>query len=204
MKDSEFQRFGDVVNGVMDVYGRERSPVAVALWWKVLQRFTLAEVESALAQHMHTSRFAPTPADITALLADRDGRPGPDEAWAMIPRSETESVIWTEEMARAYGIAAPLLTAGDAIAARKAFIDAYSADVARARLAGTPVKVNPSWGTNEASRAAAVRQAIDRKLLTPAKAQPFLAALPNYAEEVAATIQPLLAGTMRQLPAETP
>lgn len=204
MKDSEFQRFGDVVNGVMDVYGRERSPTAVALWWKVLQRYTLAEVESALAQHMRVSRFAPTPADVTALISDRDGRPGADEAWAMIPRSEAESVIWTEEMAHAYGVAGPLLQHGDPIAARKAFLEAYEGAVTKARLSGIAVKITPSWGADEASRASAVRQAVDRGLLTPAKAQSFLAALPNYAEEVAATIQPLLAGTMRQLPAETP
>lgn len=177
MNNSEFQRFGDVVNGVMDVYGRERSATAVALWWKVLQRFSLAEVESALAQHMHTSRFAPTPADVTALISDRDGRPGADEAWAMIPHSEAGSVIWTEEMAQAYGVAAPLLNMGDHIAARRAFIEAYNSAVAKARLAGVPVKVTPSWGWDEAGRESAVRNAVERGLLPASKATLYL---PTY------------------------
>lgn len=195
MNDSEFQRFGDVVSGVMDVYGRERSPVAVALWWKVLQRFSLAEVESALAKHMHTSRFAPTPADVTAMISDGDGRPGADEAWAMIPRSESESVIWTEEMAKAYGVAAPLLSNGDQIAARKAFIDAYTSAVAKARMNGDPVKVTPSWGWDERGRDSAIRTAIERGLLTQARAVALLPtfgasdALPAIAHDVAKRLE---------------
>lgn len=38
-----------------------------------------------------------------------DGRPGPEEAWAMIPKSEFSSVVWTAEMAEAFGISYKLI-----------------------------------------------------------------------------------------------
>jgi hypothetical protein len=177
MKQTEFKRFGDVLNGVMEVYGRDRSPTAIALWWKVLEKFELSDVEGALAQHVRTSRFAPTPADVVTIICERDGRPGAEEAWAMIPRSEAESVIWTEEMAKAYGVCAPLLSAGDSVAARRAFIDSYKSEVDKARLHGTPVKVTPSWGWDENSKEAAVRAAIERGMLTHQRA---VALLPTY------------------------
>ena len=33
-----------------------------------------------------------------------DGRPGPEEAWAIIPRSESDSVVWNRDMAEALGV----------------------------------------------------------------------------------------------------
>jgi hypothetical protein len=177
MRQSEFKRFGDILNGVMEVYGRDRSPTAIALWWKVLEKFDLADVEGALAQHVRTNRFAPTPADVVTIICERDGRPGAEEAWAMIPRGEAESVIWTEEMAKAYGVCAPLISAGDYVAARRAFIDSYKSEVDKARLSGIPVKVSPSWGWDENSKESAVRAAIERGMLTHQRALVFL---PTY------------------------
>ncbi len=54
-----------------------------------------------------------------------DGRPGVEEAWAMIPRDEAMSVVLTQEMMEAWGVAKPLIDEGDMVAARMAFKEAY-------------------------------------------------------------------------------
>jgi hypothetical protein len=177
MVKTDYNRFVTVLNAAMDVYGRERTGTALALWWKVLQPFTMEQVEAGLSSHLRTCRFAPTPADIIAAICSADGRPTADEAWAMIPRSESESVIWTDEMSYAYGIAAPLLEAGDAVAARRAFIDAYEGSVAKARSAGKPVKAWPSWGWDASGREIAVTNAVERGLLTHDQARGYLPAI---------------------------
>ena len=94
----------------------------------------------------------------------------------MCPRSEYDSVVWTDEMAGAYGIAAALLEHGDQVAARKAFLDRYEALVAKARAAGTPMRVSPSFGFDVGGREAAVQKAVDAGLLPVDRAQKFLPA----------------------------
>lgn len=182
MKQSDFKRFSEILSGVFEVYGKERSPTAAALWWKVLERFDLAAVEDALAEHIQTSKFAPTPADIITAMTSRDGRPTADEAWSMIPRDEQASVIWTDEMSKAYGIAAPLLEHGDAIAARRAFIDRYESEVSANRRMGVPVRSWPSWGWDEAGRGVALSRAVEIGLMSPMVAAQFALQLPDRAE----------------------
>jgi hypothetical protein len=179
MVESDYRRFVDIVSGVMGLYGRERSDVAVAIWWKVMQRFELESVEAALAEHVTLGKFAPTPADIIAILTAKDGRPTADEAWSMIPRDENASVIWTDEMSKAYGIAAPLLEHGDPVAARRAFIDRYQSEVARNRAAGIPVHAWPSWGWDERGRSAALAHAVEIGLLPARTAALYALQLPD-------------------------
>src|SRR3569832_801957 len=59
------------------------------------------------------------------LARIEDGRPGMEEAWAMMPKSELASVVWTDEMAQAWGVASPMLAQGDLVGARQAFCQAY-------------------------------------------------------------------------------
>ena len=107
-----------------------------------------------------------------AYIVDRidDGRPSPDEAWAMIPVTEAESVVWTSEMAEAYGAAAPLVMAGDRIAARMAFLDAYRRITRSARDQAIPVSWVPSLGWDESGRVAALTTAIERGRISRDKA----------------------------------
>lgn len=195
MKQSDFNRFSEILAGVFEIYtpGKDRSAVAGAIWWKLLQRFEFSAVEAALAEHVGASKFAPTPADIITILTSRDGRPTADEAWSMIPRSEDDSVMWTDEMARAYGMAAPLLERGDPIAARRAFIDRYESEVAAARRAGTPINVTPSWGRDAAGRGPALTRAMEVGMLSQASAAKYAVQLP-----VLAFTDPKISGLINQ------
>ena len=91
-----------------------------------------------------------------------DGRPGPEEAWAMIPRDESASVVWTDEMAAAYGVAYPLISEGEHIAGRMAFLEHYRAAVSKARLDGVRVNWVPSLGFDQVGRARALQDAADK------------------------------------------
>lgn len=89
-----------------------------------------------------------------------DGRPGVEEAWAMLPRGEEGSCAMTDEIAEAMGIAAPLIAEGDTVAARMAFKEAYAAACARAREAKRPAKWFLSLGSDAAGREAAAIEAV--------------------------------------------
>lgn len=112
-------------------------------------------------------------ADVIARLDD--GRPGPEQAWSMIPKDEDGSVVWTDEMATAFGAANPLLQSGDTIAARMAFREVYAAAVAKARDEATPVRWTPSLGRSIHERQAALEDAVRHGRLSAEQAQPLLA-----------------------------
>ncbi len=95
-----------------------------------------------------------------------DGRPGPEEAWAMIPKEEYKSVVWTREMAESFGIALPLIEEGDHIAARMAFIETYKAKCLDARNNHVLVHWEPSLGHDKNSREHVLREAAEKGRLT--------------------------------------
>lgn len=91
-----------------------------------------------------------------------DGRLGAEEAWAMLPKSESDSVVWTVEMAEALRAAQPLLDDGDRVGARMAFKQAYDRLVAQARDAARPADWQVSLGHSPRSRDDALREAVER------------------------------------------
>jgi hypothetical protein len=100
------------------------------------------------------------------LARIEDGRPSADEAWAAMPKSEHASVVWTEEMAQAWGIASPLLANADMTGARIAFQDAYAKAVLAARIKCAPVHWMPSLGSDVASRESVLLEALERHRLS--------------------------------------
>jgi hypothetical protein len=110
-----------------------------------------------------------------------DGRPGVEEAWALCPKSEELSVVWTEEMAEAFEIARKLLNEGDEIAARMAFKEKYSAIVLSARLDSKPPRWLVSLGWDKADRVRALSEAVRKRQISPSHAYGLLA--PESGEE---------------------
>lgn len=110
-----------------------------------------------------------TVSDIVTRL--EDGRPGAEEAWAMLPRNEVCTTVWTEEISASWGIVHHLIADGDRIAARMAFLENYRARVQKARDAGIPVKWTVSFGFDEGMRRSALEDAIRRGRLTEERAQ---------------------------------
>lgn len=123
-----------------------------------------------------------------------DGHPGPEEAWAMMPRSESQTVVWTAQMAESWGIASALLDEGDAVAARMAFREHYVKAVQAARDAGMRPKWRPSLGHDPGGRESVIREAVERGRLAVDHAR---LALPhggfNEGEPAAHCLEKLLA-----------
>lgn len=166
MTPDEFKPFSAMLARIVAALDQPAKPSAYfEVAFEALRPYPLRLISEALSAHLRDpqrGRFVPVAADVIAqinALAERDGRPGPQEAWAMIPTDEAASVIWSEEMAAAFGVAAPLLRAGDAIAARMAFLEAYRSRVADARSRGVAPRWSASYGTDVAGRAVAIEHA---------------------------------------------
>ncbi len=164
MLDFEKSKFLKMMQATLAVYDKAASAETVGLWWNLLSCYEFADVEIAFSQYLKSAegRFSPKPASIIAIInAMRpDGRPGVDEAWAMIPRDEYVSAVMTEEMSEAMGIAQPLLNEGDQIAARMAFKDAYTRIVEQNKRAGLAPKWFPSLGRDSKMRETVLNEAV--------------------------------------------
>lgn len=109
---------------------------------------------------------------------------GPNEAWALCPRDEAATVVWTDEIQGAYGAAEPLLQEGDQIGARMAFLEAYKRAVGESR---TAPRWSVSLGHDVNGRRAVLERAVTLGRLAPGHVatmlpppeQPRLRALPS-------------------------
>lgn len=162
MFETQKRAFSDLMDSVMPIYAIEASKPTKQIWWNLLVGYEFNDVGAAFAEYLRTGKFAPKPADIIALIDKMrpDGRPGADEAWAMIPRDEHSSVVWTEEMAEAFGIAKSLLGEGDQVAARRSFIEAYNRIVETNKRNGIVPKWFPSLGSDKEGLAHVLAEAV--------------------------------------------
>lgn len=170
MFQSDFEVFNGLLSAVSELYGKPPSAMVQSLYWGALREYDLATIRQAFDRHVRNpdgGQFMPKPADIIRTIASRidDGRPGVEEAWAMIPRDEATSVVWTSEMAEAWGIAQPLLNEGDPVAARMAFKEAYSAILSRVREERKPVQWIPSLGDDKHGRESVLLEAVRKNRL---------------------------------------
>lgn len=159
-----------------ELLGTSMSEIAAEVFAQDLARYPLQQVLGALARCRREVKGRLVLADVLNRLDD--GRPGPEEAWAMIPQDDGRSSVWTEEMQRAYGVACKLLAEDDAVGARMAFKEAYQREVQKARDEGVPVRWTATLGQDKGGRDQAKHDAAQRNRLAQG-----LPALPFQAPE---------------------
>lgn len=147
-----------------ELTGTQLSEPAARVFALDIGRYPEPMVLGALDRCRREVKGRLTPADVIQRLDD--GRPGPEEAWSILPFEEATTVVWTEEMQGAWGVALPLLEEGDRIAGRMAFLESYRTRVQRARDAGIPVKWTVSLGHDAKGREPVIAQAIERGRLS--------------------------------------
>lgn len=106
-----------------------------------------------------------------------DGRPGPEEAWARMPkgeRMEEDSVVWCEEERAAYAACRSLLVDGDLIGARMAFKERYEKELAEARSQRRPVQWIMSVGYDVEHRLTTLATAVQEKRMSLESALNFV------------------------------
>ncbi len=150
------------VAATAELCGKAFSPTAAALFLQDLDGFDEQAVIAALTRCR--KELDGRPFNVAAVIARiDDGRPGPEEAWAMLPSDEIQSTSWTDEMAQAWGVALPLIQDGDRIAARMAFKESYAKLVTAARDQKRPIKWSMSFGEDKNCRQTALSDAVRLK-----------------------------------------
>lgn len=155
MRDCDLAAFSEMLDAVCSLLSRGSytpNGVNTALWFRALAAYDIDTVRAGFDAHVkdpQRGRFVPTPADVIAQIdghAAADGRPGAEEAWATALRAsdEAQTVVWTDEIAQAWGIAKPVFDGGDEVGARMAFKEAYLRLVDEARRA----RVAPAWSAS--------------------------------------------------------
>lgn len=129
-----------------------------------LENYSSGDIVAALSRCRKELKTFPTVADVVARIDD--GRPGPEEAWAMIPKSEQDSTVWNEEISEAFAICRPLILEGDSIAARMAFKESYLKIIYEGRSKGTRPTWTPTFGFDKSARDSALQEAYDKKRLS--------------------------------------
>lgn len=150
-----------------EVMGSEIKPNVALVMVDDLSGYQLADVLQALTRvrREHTGKL--TLKVILEILAPAGGWISANEAWAIaLPAAdEAATVVWTQEMAKAWAVSKPILDAGDKIGARMAFIPAYDRFVDQAkRESRTPhYEISAGWDAN--LRELAVQNAVTAGLL---------------------------------------
>ena len=154
-----------------EITGTQLSEGAARVFAGDLSRYPPDQVLGALTRCRREVKGRLTVADVIGRLDD--GRPTPDEAWAMIPHDEATTAVMTEEMVQAWGISRE---AEDRVSARRAFLSAYRRLVQEARDAGVAVRWFPSLGTDPTAREAAISEAVRLGRLSATHAHALLPA----------------------------
>ena len=167
MNTNELDNFRKLFNTTADYYGKEKSADAMMIYWQALQPYSFDVVKEIINRHIQSSKFMPMVSELLDAMRSLDGRPGPEEAWSVLSaclNDEGKTVVWTEEMAKSFGVALGLQN--DRIAARMAFIESYKSMVAESRRKGIPIKWTASLGHKDSGREGPLLDAVKTGKLT--------------------------------------
>lgn len=175
MRKTDFDDFHALLADCMSVWGNAPSASLSAIWFRTLSPYSLDTISNAFTAHMRdpaNGKFEPKPGHIIEQIeraARNDGRPGPEEAWAisLTARSEDDTVVWTAECAQAWASAKPVMDMGDEVGARMAFREAYTRLVAEARARSEASAWEVSEGFDVDRRRIAVTAAIEAGRIPP-------------------------------------
>lgn len=181
MQSTDTQQFFEIWDQCAEMYGKEVSPGAKQMAFKLLAGYPLADIKLALRQHMSDpdgGQFYPKVADVIRKIRQHSQNqfPGAEQAWAMFPRDEALSACICDEMAVAWGVACEQ----DEISGRMAFKETYNREVARSQALNKSPKWFITCGHDKQHREQVALDAVRDKLISPAAAQTHL---PHIARE---------------------
>lgn len=208
MKPAEAQEFHDLLTGVLGFFGKPQpNEIEAEIWWEALSGIELVDIRAALSahiRHQERGRFAPKPADVIAAISAHVAAKwiSADEAWAQALQASDErnTVVWTDEAAKALASASPILAEGDKIGARMAFKQAYERAVHVALIERRAPRPLLSLGWDMQTRVDALESAVSSGLIARDQAEPHLLSARSEITEGGAAIAGLLSGKVIQHP----
>lgn len=159
-----------------ELCGRTFTEAAASVFCSDLAAYHEDAVLAALSRCRREVKGVLTTQDVISRMDD--GRPGVEQAWAMLPAGEDDTVVWTVEMAEAHAACAPLLAEGDRIAARMTFKEVYAKAVTQAVADGQPVQWSASLGWDLEKRKRVLLAAVEAGKLPALAAREECPALP--------------------------
>ncbi|RUR38516.1 hypothetical protein [Vreelandella populi] len=161
-----------------EVLGSEIKPAAASLMIRDLRQYPRAEIEQSLARCRSELTGRLTLAAILERMPSADAFLSANEAWALAlsGQDDLDTIVWTEEVAAAMGVARPVLDLGDKVGARMAFIGAYDREIAKAKAEGRKPKWQVSLGYSPERRQDAISEAIKLGRLEAPEVQHLLPA----------------------------
>lgn len=161
-----------------ELMGTEWSEEAARAVAEELSQYRIEDVKVALTECRKSLKGRLTLADILERIPS--GHPGPEVAWATIAKAmgnEQLTLVWTDEMREAYGIASQL--SDDPVQARLAFKERYLELIKKARQARTAPTWRVSLGYDLQGREVAIRDAVANGQLSYAHAKTLMPLLPE-------------------------
>jgi hypothetical protein len=201
----------DQLTIMAEAFGEKWTDERQEIYCAGLAEIQQERLEGAFRRARYELKWFPKLAELRELAGasadmSSDGRPGPEEAWARMPkgeRMEDDSIVWCKEERVAYGACRSLLLEGDQIGARMAFKERYEKELAASRSQGTPVHWTISSGYDIEHRLCVLASAIEEKRIDLDYAQNFV---PSERQEDFARMLPssatkgLLAGRVEKSP----
>ena len=133
MNTNDFQQFQQEWSAAVEcsANGKVLSENAMGMIFEDLEPYSLHTVKKALAHHRTVCKFAPTLADIIAIInpvIHSQQHIGADEAWAIAKTgmNDRNSLVATKEIIAAIAVAYEVYSQRDENPARMAFRDAYN------------------------------------------------------------------------------
>ena len=150
------------LGATMELSGQQVRPAALLLLAEDLTHIDKPVLRLALARIRAEHRGPILTGTVLQYVDHAMGRMLPAEAYglALTSADQQATVVWTDEIAQAWAVAAPLLDAGDKFGARQAFIEAYGRITGEARALRRRPVVQVSLGHDPEARTRAVQEAI--------------------------------------------
>ncbi|WP_445375974.1 hypothetical protein Acct_03580 [Paracidovorax citrulli] len=150
------------LGATMELAGQAIRPAALSLLMDDLAHLPKPVLQMALARIRAEHKGAILTGTVLQYADHALGRLLPAEAYALAMNSQDEraTVVWNNEIAEAWGLAAPLLAAGDKFGARQAFMEAYARITGEARATRRRPQLQVSLGYDAEGRTRAVQEAI--------------------------------------------
>lgn len=170
MSAKKFSELSRELSKTAILTGADFDRESVLAFCEELANYDLADIVNALGRVRKECKGRFAVADIINRI--NLGYEGPEQAWSRCPRSERDSVVWTEAHQRAYVAAAPLMN--DLVAARMTFRETYNREVDHARTEGRKARWFLSRGWDKAGQVQALEDAVIGGLLPASSAATLL------------------------------